>query len=174
MATPSPTFGRWPPAGELLVPIVPDDGDVNPNQAGASAFVQSVAGQFRLRLPDGTVLNVGPAATPAPVIAPRCVASVKSNLPDPPTLVYEQGSGIVLSIIQNPITFVYVLTCSVPISDATCAVLATVKEQSVFQTLVVSFPGGNDLRFQGQAWELDGGGGVSINATSLDFTFALY
>lgn len=171
--TVGPTFGRWPPGAMLLIPVTADD-DVDPNAAGASAYFRTDQGALKLVLPDGSIVNVGPAAPPAPVIAPRCVVSVKSNLPDPPTLVYEQGSGIVLGIIQNPITFAYVLTCSVPISDATCAVVATVKEQSVFQTLVVSFPGGNDLRFQGQAWELDGGGGININATSLDFSFALY
>lgn len=168
-----PTFGRWPPGATLLIPVRADD-DVNANQDGASAYFQTVDGALKLVLPDGSTVNVGPGAPPAPVIAPRIVASVKSNLPDPPTLVYSQGGGLVLNIIQNPITFVYILTCSIPISDATCAVLTTIKEQSVFQTLVTSFPGGNDLRFQGQAWELDGGGGITISATSLDFSFALY
>lgn len=168
-----PTFGRWPPGATLLVPITSDD-DVDPNQSGASAFFRQDTNALKLVLPDGSIVSVGPAAPPAPVIAPRIVASVKSNLPDPPTLVYSQGGGLVLNVIQNPITFVYVLTCSIAISDATCAVLTSIKEQTVFQTLVTSFPGGNDLRFQGQAWELDGGGGLSINAVSLDFSFALY
>src|SRR5690242_12491405 len=172
--TTSPTFGRWPTAGQLLIPVVPDDGDAEPNEAGASAYFESVAGELRIVLPDGSRITVGPSAAPAPVIAPRAVVSVQSNLPDPPTLVYEQGSGIVLGIIQNPISFTYVLTCSVPISNATCAVIATIKEQGPFQSMLIDFPGGGDLRFQGREVVLDGEGGFSVNAVSLNFSFALY
>jgi hypothetical protein len=169
----SPSFGQWPPGGLLLVPVLDDD-DVNSNDSGAVAYFQRIDGIFRLVLPDGSTINVGPSAAPTPVIAPRAVVSIQSNLPDPPTVVYEQGSGIVLSVIQNALTFIYSVTCSVPISDATCAVIATAKNQGALQSLIVSFPGGDVIHFQGQQAVIDGGGGVSFEAVSLDFSFAIY
>ena len=168
----SPSFGSWPPGGTLIVPTVQADVDVPLPDVGASAFLQLVDGVLKLKLPNGTVIDVGPAAAPT-VIAPRAVVSVQSNLPDPPTLVYEQGAGIVLGVSQSPITFSYTLTCSVPISDATAAVLVTIKGQTPLQAVSVTFPGGGDIRVAGQEADLDGGG-ITISAVSLDFTLALY
>ena len=131
---------------------------------------------MRLKLSDGSTVDVGPSAPPPPAgISPRAVISVQSNLPDPPTIVYEQGEGFVLGVAQNPTTFAYAVTCADAINDENTAAFATIRQQgSGFQSLTLLLLGGNDLIVQGRVIELDGEGGITISVTSLDFSLVIY
>lgn len=168
----SPTPTRWPAAGELLVPLKADD-DVDANAAGASAYFQTVDGVLRLVLPDGSTVNVGPAAAPAPVIAPRAVVAVKSNLPAAPSFTFSEGS-VITGATQSAITFKYSLTTSVPVDETNCAVFTTINGGGVLDALVVTFPGGNQIDVQGQQGTIDPGGSLTISSVSFDFFLVLY
>lgn len=115
-----------------------------------------------------------PPTPPTPGIAPRAVLSVKSNLPDPPTIEFALGGGFLLGIIQNAITSSYVLTFADPVSEADSAVLITIKEQIPTHSALISYLGGNDLRVSGQEVAFDGEGGMTISAISVDFWIAIY
>ena len=173
--TVSPRF-VWPPGGILNVPSVESDDDVpTPEEEIRAVSAYWIEGVLRVKLSDGTTVNVGPAAPPpAPGISPRAVVSVKSALPDTtPQITYSLGDGIIVGAFQSELTFSYQLSCSVPISDETCAVQLTVQGQTPLQSMAVDFPGGGTIRVSGFQADIEEGG-VTINATSLDFWLVLW
>lgn len=164
----------WPPGGILNVPSVDSDDDVpTPQENIRAVSAYWIAGVLRVKLSDGTTVDVGPAVVPPAGISPRAVVGVKSALPDPPEVTFELGEGIITNVTQSAITFHYTLSCSVPIDDASAAVLVTMQGQNPLQSFAVSFPGGNDIRLQGLTAEIDEGG-VTISSASHDFWLVLY
>lgn len=168
----SPTFG-WPPGGTASVPVVDSDGDVplpDPDVRAASAYW--IDGKLRVKLSDGTMVDVGPSAAPAGITA-RAVLGVKSALPDPPQVTYQLGD-IVVDVAQSAITYHYTISCNVAVDDDNSAVLVTLQGGSPLTAASVSLLGGGLVRVAGQVLEVDGEGGITISATSVDFWLVIY
>lgn len=83
MAT-SPTFGRWPQAGVLLGPSVASDGDIPKPDVGVSCFYNTTDGVWRLKLTDGSIVDIGPFAPPtSTAITARAIASIDGDSATP-------------------------------------------------------------------------------------------
>lgn len=91
--TVSPTFGRWPVAGALLGPTVTSDGDVPTPSVGVSCFYNSIDAMWRLRLSDGSIIDIGPfTPTPDTALTARAIASVDGDSLTP-TILFQLGNS---------------------------------------------------------------------------------
>jgi hypothetical protein len=169
----SPRFGEFPSAALLGAPTVASDSDIPTPGAGVSCFYNTTDGLWRLKLPNGSVVDIGPTDIPTSTdITARAIASIDGTS-GTPAILFQRGnseghpSANLFTGITRVSPGVFDLACTASLGNTDTVAVVTARPAGG-AAVIATYSLANSPDVFVQTWDAAG------TATDADFSITLY